>query len=415
MNDDAAHLEQALAYARELRSLYDSTRAQTARLRLLIELGKELHSSRDVETLLKLALERATSFSGYDSGSVILLAGPEGPLLVRASVGSGRASVGTRIDDLERSLAGRALARGSPVVVEGVGADVGIEWRDYIKPTPSSVCLPLVTTGGEALGVLALANQSGPVPLDEQDIEALQLLAAQLASAIESVQLSEKLKDLVARLLTAQEEERRRVAYEIHDGLAQIAAGAHLHLQAFARSYRPRSPETRAALMRALDLTQKTVREARRVITGLRPTTLDDFGLSAAIRREVMALQETGWEVTFDDGLGASRFPSPVETALFRVVQEALTNVQKHARTQRVRVDLERRDGSVSLCVRDWGCGFDDRTMALRTGPSEAVGIAGMQERVALLGGRCTVTSRPGHGTTVTAVLPCAAESPVGI
>src|SRR5919199_1532765 len=109
------------------------------------------------------------------------------------------------------------------------------------------------------------------------------------------------LQDLVGRLLVAQEEERHRVAYEVHDGLAQVAASAHQHLQAYARYHRPRSPEARQQLARALELAQRTVREARGVVANLRPTTLDDFGL------------------------GEGRLAAPVETALYRVVQEALT------------------------------------------------------------------------------------------
>src|SRR5205814_6175530 len=122
-----------------------------------------------------------------------------------------------------------------------------------------------------------------------------------------------RLQDLVRRLQVAQEEERRRVAYEIHDGLAQVAASAHQHLQTFADYHSPESPSGREALGRTVDLVQRTVREARRLIAGLRPTVLDDFGLATAIRLEVEALRGEGWQVTYEEDLGDQRLAPQIE------------------------------------------------------------------------------------------------------
>ncbi|TME38497.1 MAG: sensor histidine kinase, partial [Chloroflexi bacterium] len=123
-----------------------------------------------------------------------------------------------------------------------------------------------------------------------------------------------RLQDLVRRLQVAQEEERRRVAYEIHDGLAQVAASAHQHLQTFADYHAPESPSGRDALQRTVELVQRTVREARRLIAGLRPTVLDDFGLAQALRLELEALRGEGWQVTYDEDIGDTRLPSQIET-----------------------------------------------------------------------------------------------------
>jgi signal transduction histidine kinase len=232
---------------------------------------------------------------------------------------------------------------------------------------------------------------------------------ARLAAESAAEQIAERevrLQDLVRRLQVAQEEERRRVAYEIHDGLAQVAASAHQHLQTFADLHAPESPRERADLDRTVDLVQRTVREARRLIAGLRPTVLDDFGLATAIRLEVEVLRGEGWQITYDEDLGDQRLPSQIETALYRVAQEALTNVRKHAGRARVAVMLERDEESIRLQVRDWGRGFDEVGRRARAGPGERVGLLSMQERVALLHGRCTVTSRAGEGTQVIAEVP---------
>jgi signal transduction histidine kinase len=217
-----------------------------------------------------------------------------------------------------------------------------------------------------------------------------------------------RLQDLVRRLQVAQEEERRRVAYEIHDGLAQVAASAHQHLQTFADYHAPESKSGREALGRTVELVQRTVREARRLIAGLRPTVLDDFGLATAIRLEVEALRGEGWQVTYQEDLGDQRLASQMETALFRVAQEALTNVRKHAGRARVAVSLEQHDDLVRLEVRDWGRGFGAVDPQHRPRPGERVGLLSMHERVALLGGHCMVNSQPGDGTQVIAEVPLA-------
>jgi signal transduction histidine kinase len=232
---------------------------------------------------------------------------------------------------------------------------------------------------------------------------------ARVAAEAATRQIAEReqrLQDLVRQLQVAQEEERRRVAYEIHDGLAQVAASAHQHLQTYADYHAPASPTGREALQRTVELVQRTVREARRLIAGLRPTALDDFGLGTAIRLEVEVLRGEGWQISYDEDLGDQRLPSTLETALFRVTQEALTNIRKHAGRSPVAVTLDQHEGSVRLSVRDWGRGFSPHGASERPRPGERVGLLSMQERVALLRGKCTVTSQPGQGTHVVAEVP---------
>lgn len=199
------------------------------------------------------------------------------------------------------------------------------------------------------------------------------------------------------------EEERHHVAFELHDGLAQVAAGAHQHLQAFAGHYHPRSPQARQELDRALELAQRSVREARRLIAGLRPTALDDFGLATALRMQVEARRNEGWAITYDETLGSERLPPTIETTLFGVAQEALTNVSKHAGTTQARLALERRGSLIRLEVQDWGHGFEPQAGLQEPGLGEHVGLREMQERVELIGGHLTVSSEPNAGTLVVA------------
>jgi len=269
-----------------------------------------------------------------------------------------------------------------------------------------SLYLPLLARD-RLVGIL---EAYGPEALAEEGAETLYSLANQAASALENARLyaelakrENQLQRLVGKLIMTQEEERRRIAYDVHDGLAQTAAAAHQHLQAFARHNPPGSDGGREELDETLELVREVVGEARRVIYDARPTVLDDYGLAAAVRLQVETLRSEGLEVHFEEGLGEGRLPPEVETTLFRVAQEALTNVRKHARASVVHVVLDRPGTGIRLQVTDDGRGFVPEESSKTNGPGERVGLSGMRERLALLGGRFELMSEPGTGTTLKA------------
>ena len=262
--------------------------------------------------------------------------------------------------------------------------------------------------------VVGLLEAYGPEALAEKEnVETLTSLTSQGASALENARLYEELakrerelRDLMGRMLIAEEEERRRVAYDVHDGITQMLVASHQRLQIFAEDYQPGSAEGRKELEKLVELVRQTVTEARRVIADLRPTTLDDFGLATAVRLQIEEMRAGGYETSYEEALGEERLPITLETTLFRVVQEALTNVRKHAETDRVRVALARRHGAVLLEVRDWGRGFEPTKVASGGGPGERIGLSSMRERIALLGGGLEIHSELGEGTSVVAEVP---------
>jgi|GEM_PF-1230841 len=270
-------------------------------------------------------------------------------------------------------------------------------------------CLPMQVQD-RIVGVLEILGTEDTVR--DAPVDVLLSLASQAGSGLENARLyrtladrERRLQEMVRKLLLAQEEERRRVAYEVHDGLAQVAAAAYQHLQSFARHYRVRAAAAQQDLNRTLELSRQTVGEARRVIANMRPTVLDDFGLMTALRLEIEALQNEGWQATYDESMGSRRLPPHIETALFRVAQEALTNIHKHAQTTRVHVSLRRSNTVVRLLIQDWGRGFFVST-SVSTGPGERVGLMSMRERVEVLGGTLHIESEPGAGTRVIALVP---------
>ena len=369
----------------------------------LHEAGQVLGASLEAEEIGQRLLDIAGRVSGLDAAIISLRAGPQSlaPLRMWQAIGPE-----ARWREAQRAPAARAARR--EVVASGQSRLVRLRGRLGAAPRVAW-CLPL-RVQDRVIGVL---EAYGPEHLaGEVTGEILGSLALQAASALENARLyrelaerEQQLQALVGRLLVAKEDERCRAAYDVHDGVAQVAA-AHQHLQAYARFHRPRSPEGRADLERALEMARRTVGEARRVIADLRPTVLDDFGLATALWRQVDALHAEGWQITYDEATDTGRLPAAVETALFRVAQEALANVRKHAGTTRVHLSLRRTTRAVRLEVKDWGRGFRPNAARAGAGPGERVGLPGMQERVALLGGRCQLFSRPGVGTRVVAEIP---------
>lgn len=274
----------------------------------------------------------------------------------------------------------------------------------------TGLCVP-VKSHDRVVGVLEVYGHN--LLADGRISAILDSLGNQTATALENAQLytelgerERQLQELLAKLLGAQEEERRRVAYEVHDGLAQVAAAAHQHLQAFARRNAPERAEVRADLDIVVKLVRRTVTDARSIIANLRPTVLDDFGLPAALSMEVEKLREEGYEVDYSENVGDERLSETCEITLFRIAQEAIANLRKHARTRNVRIDLRKRDDNVCLEITDWGVGFEPTKISAGSGPGERVGLAGMKERASILGGTFDVRSRPQAGTSVVATIP---------
>jgi PAS domain S-box-containing protein len=200
--------------------------------------------------------------------------------------------------------------------------------------------------------------------------------------------------------------ERRQITYDIHDGVAQLVTSVYQHIQLFARRHRPRSPGAIADLAQLQDMARRAVVEIRRVLEGLRPSALDDFGLVGAIGMLVEALRSEHWDLTFDSQLGDQRLPTSVETALFRIAQEALTNTAKHAGELRASISISRDDSAVWLRVRDWGQGFDPAAISEPTGIGQRLGLHAMRDRAVLLGGELQINTSPGFGVEIIAMIP---------
>ena len=213
--------------------------------------------------------------------------------------------------------------------------------------------------------------------------------------------------ELLRGLAEAQEGERRRIAHELHDQMEQQLAALKLGLERMINA-----PPDRDRVQALLDLVKQVGRDVHRIALELRPATLDDLGLQAALVNCVEEWSErTGIAVDFHhEGLDGERLSSPIETALFRVVQEALTNVLKHAEARRVTLLLDCRDEHLRLTVEDDGSGFDIDAATRRARSQRRLGLLGMKERVDAIGGEFLVESSPGSGTSLFIRIPLSAR-----
>ncbi len=280
------------------------------------------------------------------------------------------------------------------------------------EPVVRDCELQLVSPEGRARTVLASAvplrdaagNFDGAV-LSAVDITERKAAERRIA------EYSARLAVLSRRVLTVQEEERRAVARELHDELGQVLTAVKVNLQALRRQSGPAA--FGPSFEDSLALLDGAIAEVRAISTRLRPAVLDDLGLEAALRSHLERIQaRTAMELAADIRLPQRRLDAAVETACFRIVQEAVTNALRHARASGLRIELVVENGDLVLAVRDDGEGFDLAAATRRAAQGESAGLSGMEERARLAGGRLEVRTAPGRGTEVRALFRLAEAAP---
>jgi signal transduction histidine kinase len=265
------------------------------------------------------------------------------------------------------------------------------------SPTGRAVSLPMVYQQ-ETVGTLAVAPRAGEATLTPADRSLLIELARHAGAAVYAARLTTDLQRARERLVTAREEERRRLRRDLHDGLGPQLGSQTLTLTAVRKLLR-RDPDAAEALLdSAMQHSEDAIRDIRRLIYDLRPPALDDLGLVGSLQHVAGHNSQHGLLVSVDAAPIACPLPAAVEVACYRIVQEALTNVIRHARANRCRVSLQIDEG-LDLEVRDDGVGLPADVHA-------GVGIVSMRERAAELGGWCTIELAPAGGTILRAHLP---------
>jgi signal transduction histidine kinase len=386
------------AVAIENAHLYEAATGWSKQLESLNEVGNALATETELDRLLDLIARRLRELLDARLVTVLLPAGRD-ELRFAAVAGEGGEQIVGETIARSTSKTGRVLALQRSERVDSVldDPDVDNEAMRLLKAR-SGLWVPLLVRG-RAIGVLAAHDKLGQdVRFTDTDLRLAETFATRGALAVD---LSERIaRDSLRRVVEAQELERRRLARELHDETGQALTSILLGLKALEEKVD--DTDSRAAAAELRELVVATLQDVRRLAVELRPSALDDFGLVAALERLTASISEqTGIAIDFEPALTTERLPEEVETALYRIVQESLTNVVKHAKARNVSVLLALKDGAVKAMIEDDGGGFDP---AERTG--EGFGLVGMRERLALLGGRLEIESSDGAGTTVAAEVP---------
>jgi signal transduction histidine kinase len=388
------------AVAIENARLYESATRWSRQLESLHEVVRTVGEETDLDRLLALVCRRLRELIGARL-ALIALPAPEGDLRIATVDGEG----GAAHDLLGRRLArghskvGRVLERRQSTRVDSVLDDPEVDQDEARRMgIRTGLYVPLVARG-RAIGIVAVHDKLGrEARFSDSDLRLAELFAGRAAAAVD---LSERVaRDTVRRVIDAQELERRRLARELHDETGQALTSILLGLKGIRAATSDEAAERAEAGLR--ELVVQALQDVRSLAVELRPAALDDFGLVAALERLADTFADrSGVSAAVEASLGAERLPAGVETGLYRLVQEALTNVVKHAAATQVSIVLTRRDGGVSAVIEDDGSGFAPDEVR-----PDALGLVGMRERIALLGGTLAVESTAGKGTALVAYLP---------
>jgi signal transduction histidine kinase len=382
---------------------HDALEQTVAALEATTQIARAVGGETDPEVVLQLVAKRGRALVSARTLLIELIQGEE--LVIVASAGELPEDLLGRRLALENSLAGHVMRTGCVQRLEdelnrarfeehglgsiGVGAQGGL-------------VVPLVFRGRTHGVLFALDRlQDGPSFSAEDE----RLLEAFATSAATSVATAQSVADEQHRQrLAAAEGERQRWARELHDETLQSMSALRIGLSSAERSDRPEA--MKAALRQAVEQLEEGIYNLRALITDLRPAALDELGIQAAVEALVDRSDRHGIEVdmnvelAYEQGMQATRLTAELETAVYRIVQEALTNASKHGSAKRAVVEVHEDPNLITLSIRDDGSGFDLDAV------SDGFGLLGIRERVELLNGELTIESEPGKGTVVRTRLP---------
>jgi signal transduction histidine kinase len=397
--DLATLLAAQAAVAIENARLYESATGWLRQMESLNEIGNALLSEIELPRLLALIARRLREL-GHARLVTIALPQPGGDLRIEAADGDqAEAMMGAMVSGVGTKSA-RVLERRQSERVDSMVEDLEIEPDlKRLMGGRAALFVPLLLRE-RAIGVVTVVDKTGPDPrFSDDDLRLAEAFAGRAAAAVD---LSGRVaRDVLRRVVAGQELERTRLARELHDETGQALTSILLGL----RTIQEADDVTQAVDdLRALVVS--TLQSVRRLAVELRPSALDDYGLVSALERLTgTAGEQGGPSVDLEAQLGDERLPGEVETALYRIVQEALTNAIKHAEAGSVSVVLTRTPHSVTVVVEDNGRGIQGVRDSGADG-AEGLGLTGMRERVALLHGRLRIESSPGMGTTIVAEVP---------
>ncbi len=375
----------------------------------LNSISTALSQPMDLDTILSTALDKTLEIVNVKIGGIMLLDKDSQVLRYRVYRGLSDEYARKMIVPLGEGIAGKVAQSGQPMLLEDIFTDHGAAYPELvnIEGLHAFVSIPLIAKG-ETLGVLNIASHEAS-KFFPQHIQILNSIAAHLTITIENARLHQEvqLKDesrgeLLGEIFSIQEEERRRIARELHDETSQALASLAANLEAASGMLPAGATKVDMILRKSQKISVNILDEIHKLIYELRPLLLDDLGLVAAVRwLAENNLKTAGVTVNFKTAGRIRRLDPKLETILFRVIQEAINNIVRHAHARKSGVSLHFKKSAISVHIRDDGRGFDVQEAITSKDRPRGLGLLGMKERVEMVNGILDIQSHPEGGGTI--------------
>jgi signal transduction histidine kinase len=381
------------------------------RLRAINAVASILTESLELGQVLSSALDKVLQVTGLQAGLIFLLDRQSQELVLNTYRGvSETSAAGLDRLQLGEGFSGQVAQSGELIVVADASQDPRMTRIAVQQEGLHALAAVPLKSKGEVQGVLTIGTRCLHTFLPEE-LDLLTAIGNEIGVAIENARLYESLRFYVQNITRAQEEERKRIARELHDDTIQAMIALSRHLDTLASSNAGGEQEIPQSALRRIeelrDQTDRVIEGMRRFSRDLRPSILDDLGLLPALESLTTTMTERDGIQTQLQVVGEKRRFSPeVELTLFRITQEALSNVRKHAQATQAAVTVEFTDSAVQMTIQDNGVGFIPPALTGDLAATGKLGLVGMQERVRLLQGTLAVESQPGVGAKVTVNAP---------
>ncbi len=375
-------------------------------LNLLYEIGQSLSINLDLSSLLNDIKLRAPKVVGAERCSILLIDEARNELVLEIPGENRQYRM-----PVDRGIAGWVVTHGVGQIVNDVEQDP--RWYDAIGReadfiTRSILCVPM-RIKDRISGVMQLLNKVDGKPFSDQDMQLLTTLAAQAAIAIENARLYQSLKQERDRLLSKEAETRHAIARDLHDGPTQSVAAIAMNIEFIKKLFRAMPERVPAELDTLAELVHKTTNDIRTLLFELRPLGLETQGLVITLQQYVDRWRDPSGNTTrlrLEAPVNVPRLPSEIEAATFIIVQEAINNARKHARSDLITVYLYVEEDTFVASVRDRGKGFNVAAVESTYNSRGSLGLLNMKERARLIGADLRIRSEPDHGTTVELRIP---------
>ncbi len=392
----------------QMRRVRESTKA-------FLEIGDTLSTTLNYERVLDGILDvgikafEELGAAGHNPVGLSLLFSGENALHLAASRNLKSGEIGKAISGAE-GIVGQALSSAEPILAAEPGKDPELGEFASFGECRSAIALPL-RAGFRVYGVLVFASRAS-LPFADERIELLSALSKQAVIALQNSQLYQELQEERNRLMASEDELRRHLARDLHDGPTQGIAAVALRI-AYIRTLLDREPgKVKGELESVERLAYDTAKEMRATLFKLRPVVLENEGLGPALQQYVERLQELGPASFRLEARGFSDRLNPlVESTIFAIVEEAVGNARKHSGAENIWIELERSDRLLLVSVKDDGVGFDVDNVKASYHQRASLGLLNMQERADLIDASLDISSTPGEGTAVSFAVPLTLES----